>query len=214
MRRLHSDWLISASNNNCCSSSECLCKSLGFYSSSNFVDWLSGSAWLRLCGEAVVCKHSPRAHDWASSILMDTHTHPSLDQKLVKVWWLRDGSTILPVTLPLSTSWPLSLRQTCLHCSLCQSGDSVRCAITPPPLHTPHPRVKAPGCQTLIACSNNICTFNIMAMLKSSLCSKMFRARGSLGPERPSGNALGHLIQVTLTYFPFIFFALSLSVSR
>lgn len=43
------------------SSSKCLCKRLFlfFYSRSNFVDWLSGSARLRLCGEAVFCKHSP-----------------------------------------------------------------------------------------------------------------------------------------------------------
>ncbi len=56
---LHNDQSNSPFNNTGCSSRECLCKRLGFYSSSNFVDWLSGSAWLRLCGEAVVCKHSP-----------------------------------------------------------------------------------------------------------------------------------------------------------
>lgn len=56
-----------------------------------------------------------------------------------------------------------------------------------------------------------------MSVLKSSLCLKCPEPGGSLNPERPSGNALGHLIQVTLTYFLLIVFIASfslLSVSR
>lgn len=81
-----------------------------------------------------------RAHDWASSILIYTHTHTraqtSLDQTLVMVWWLLDGSTLLPAILPSLAPQT----HTCLHGSLCQSDDSVRCAITPkspPPTTTP-----------------------------------------------------------------------------
>lgn len=56
---LRDDHFISASHTRS-SSTEHLCKSLGFGSSSNFVDCLSGSAWLWPHSEAVVCKHSPK----------------------------------------------------------------------------------------------------------------------------------------------------------
>lgn len=64
-------WLVISRSLTLYSSSKCLCKSLRFYSRSNFVDWLSGSAWLRLLSVNTVL----RAHDWASSIRKHTHTN-------------------------------------------------------------------------------------------------------------------------------------------
>lgn len=117
-----------------------------------------------------------RAHDWASSNLTHTHTHTSSDKKLVKVCWMWEGSTLLPVILPPAPPGPSdSDRHVYIPPSVSQvtqSGVQLPPNHRLPPSPAPSPRVKAPGCQTLIACSNNICTFNIMAVLKCSLCSK------------------------------------------
>lgn len=165
---------------------------------------------------------APRAHDWASSILIHTHTNligSKACQGLV-VGGRKHPSTCYPSPQPPTHPLP-GLFGSDRHVYIAPSVSQVTQSgvqLPPSPSNhclslspTPSPRVKAPGCQTLIARSNNICTFNTMAVLKSSLCLKCSEPGGSLKPERPSGNALGHLIQVTLAYFLFIVFISSFS---
>lgn len=179
--------MINAPNNNihahdkCLSTAVRICfKSLLFcwvWLRSTFNGWFSGSTWLL----AVVCKHNLKG-TW----LGHPNTHTSSNQKtcrgLAVLGWKRPLLAVPPPPpTSISTYWPLRFRQTCRH--LCQSGGSFRCAITPAPLRpfkqlqkSPlppssypaplHLRVKAPGCQTLITCGNNICAPSIMGCLK------------------------------------------------
>lgn len=126
-----------------------------------------------------------RAHDWASSILTHTHTHANLIGSnachgLVVVGRKHPFTRYPPLPGPsdsyMSTWLPLSVRWLSQVCNYPQITASH---------HHPGSKLQD-GSQTLIVCSNNICTFHIMAVLKSSLCSKCSgEVRGSLSPERP-----------------------------
>lgn len=135
-----------------------------------------------------------RAHDWASSILIHTHTgvhilsqtHTRKPHRIKSSSWSGGCWTEAPFYPLSSPPWPLRLRHVYMAPSVSQVTQS-GVQLPPNHRHHHHPRSKLQdGSQTLIVCSNNICTFHIMAVLKSSLCSKCSgEVRGSLSPERP-----------------------------